>query len=232
MQLFYQPDIQTLKFLNEEESRHCTQVLRKQSGDLLMITDGKGGLYECVISNSSKKKVEFRIIKETSPPKSNYILEIAIAPTKSMDRMEWFVEKCVELGVDRIVFIKCKHSERKQINLGRLKKKAIAAMKQSVKVRLPELTPLQSFNEAITRAIDQKYIAFIDHDNPNLLINTAEADSDTCVFIGPEGDFNKDEVEIAVQHGYQKISLGKSRLRTETAGIAACHIIHLINEMN
>lgn len=231
MQLFYQPEIvNNCHHLDSEESRHCVQVLRKKEGDIIHITDGKGGLYTAKIIHANKKDLQFRIKKTEKTLHVNYQLELAISPTKSMNRMEWFVEKCVELGIDHLYFIKCHHSERQHIHLERLNKKAISAMKQSLKTFLPTLHPIISFEDMVVKPIQQKFIAHVDNENPILLISSAKSGVNIRVLIGPEGDFSINELNLASENGYLKISLGKSRLRTETAGVAACHILNIIND--
>ena len=232
MQLFFQPAIEQTQFLDMEESRHCVQVLRKKIDDIIHITGGKGTLFTGRIISSDKKKVAFEVVDTEKKTSKSFQLELAIAPTKNMDRMEWLVEKCVELGIDHIYFIKCSHSERQHLNLDRLKKKAISAMKQSIKTFLPTLHDMTTFNEVISIPVQQKFIAQVDERNRNLLISSAKSQSDARVFIGPEGDFSITEMDFAMQNGYQKVSLGKSRLRTETAGVAACHILNLVNDLN
>ncbi len=229
MQLFYQPEITQSKYLDAEESGHCIRVLRKKTGDIIHITDGAGGLFKGKISNLNKRKVEFEVLESEQRTPQSFHLDLAIAPTKSMDRMEWFVEKCVELGIDHIYFFKCHHSERHQVNLERLNKKAISAMKQSIKTFLPTLHPMKSFNDIISIPIEQKFIAHVGQLNQNLLLSSVKPKANVRVFIGPEGDFSPSEIELAINNGYQKISLGNNRLRTETAGIAACHILNLVN---
>ena len=234
MQVFYQPDIPTgAHHLETEESRHCIKVLRKQSGDIIHITDGKGVFYTANIVKADPRQCTFKIIEKNPESKKNHHIHIAIAPTKNLDRTEWFVEKAVEVGVDEISFVICENSERKILKPDRLDRKAISAMKQSLKATLPALypaVPLHKFLEKIP-ATDEKYIAYIDRENPSPHLKTLlHPKQSYCILIGPEGDFSPNEVVLAQQKGFQTVSLGNSRLRTETAGIAACLMLNLCNE--
>jgi len=229
--LFYQPGIQEgLYFLDSDESRHCYKVLRKKVGDTIHITDGKGNLFEAILTETKPDKCSFKIQSTQPQEKKKYRIHIAIAPTKNPDRIEWFVEKAVEIGVDEISFILCDKSERAAMKTERIEKLAVSAMKQSLKTYLPRINPMGLFKDVImnTHAVE-KYIAFVDHTNPNLLMQVANSNTTYAILIGPEGDFSKNEIELAIAHQYKKVSLGPSRLRTETAGIAACHILNLVN---
>lgn len=233
MILFYTPDISGNQHtLNEQESRHIIRVLRLQIGDMIHLTDGKGTLFEAKISNDHDKRCEVVIgneIKDFGKRKAR--IHIAIAPTKNINRFEWFLEKATELGIDEITPLLCEHSERTVIKAERLNKVLIAAMKQSLKAYLPKLNPSVKFQKFIKDIRDeQKFIAYVDESITNHLKNAVKADKDALVLIGPEGDFSEQEVNLAAENGFQPISLGKSRLRTETAGIAACHILNLMNE--
>jgi len=233
MQLFYQSAISEGKnYLDAEESRHCIKVLRKQLGDTIHLTDGKGAFYTARIEKADHRQCSFEIIEKTIESEKNFHIHIAIAPTKNLDRMEWFVEKAVELGVDEISFVRCQNSERKGIKLERLQRKAISAMKQSLKATLPELQAEVSFQEFLKNMkADEKFIAYVDNENttPHLK-SVTHPDKSYCILIGPEGDFSSEEIALAQQQGFQAVSLGKSRLRTETAGIAACLMLNLANE--
>ena len=173
MQLFYAPQLaQNQLFLDEEESRHCIKVLRKQQGDIIDCIDGVGHFYECEITDAHHKKCALKIIKTRAEKKSTIHLHIAIAPTKNLDRIEWFVEKAVEIGIEEISFIRCQNSERVQLKTDRIIKKAIAAMKQSIKVRLPIINELVSFADFIkneSKKNSHKLIAYVDFENPNHL---------------------------------------------------------------
>ncbi|MDN5203210.1 16S rRNA (uracil(1498)-N(3))-methyltransferase [Fulvivirgaceae bacterium BMA10] len=232
MHLFYQPDIiQGSHFLNEEESRHCVKVMRHKIGDIIKVIDGKGGSFTAQITKADYRKCEFEIIEQSKSPEKRFNIHIGIAPTKNMDRLEWFVEKCVEIGIDEISFIQCQQSERKHLKLDRLERKAISAMKQSTNNQFPKLYDLMSFQQFIENNSnpDQKFIAYVDELIPEHLYNLAERNQRYLVLIGPEGDFSKEEISMAKTNDFVPVSLGKSRLRTETAGIVACHILNLIN---
>ncbi|MCG8476823.1 MAG: 16S rRNA (uracil(1498)-N(3))-methyltransferase [Cytophagales bacterium] len=234
MILFYQPDLenQNACFLSEEESRHCVKVLRKKNGDQIIVVDGKGNRHQAVITNAQPKKCEFEIQSTESFERNPYNIHIAIAPTKNIDRIEWFVEKAVEFGVDEISFIQCARSERKNLKPERLIKKAVSAAKQSLKFWFPKINALTSYNDFIQSAsdCDQRFIAYVDETLPEHLKSAARPNKKICVMIGPEGDFSPEEIKTAFNNSFQAIHLGKSRLRTETAGIAAAHILNLINE--
>ena len=216
--------------LDEEESRHAQKVLRLKSGAIIQLTDGLGKFYEARLTNTESKQCEFTVLKSEQAPSRNYKIHVAIAPTKNTDRIEWFVEKAVELGIDKISFLLCKNSERKSINLERVEKKAISAMKQSCQAVLPVIQEIRPFRQVIAESNEEeKFIGFVDEQNPFLLKNLAKASASYLVMIGPEGDFSPEEMHDASQKGFAKVSLGPTRLRTETAGIAACHILNLIN---
>ena len=216
--------------LDDEESMHARKVLRLKSGTVIQLTDGLGKIYEARLTNTDGRNCEFSILKSEQVPSRNYKIHIAIAPTKNADRIEWFVEKAVELGIDKISFLQCKNSERKSINLERVEKKAISAMKQSGQAYLPEIVEIRSFKQFISESNEAgKFIGFVDEQNPLLLKNLAKPSTSCLVLIGPEGDFSPEEMQTALQKGFVKVSLGANRLRTETAGIAACHILNLVN---
>jgi 16S rRNA (uracil1498-N3)-methyltransferase len=231
LNLFYQPLIdQQIHHLDAEESRHCIKVLRKKNGDVIHLTDGKGFFYEASIIKADPVQCDFKIINQTQQSEKNFSIHIAIAPTKNADRMEWFVEKAVELGVDKITLIECAHSERIYLKPDRLKKIACSAMKQSLKAMLPVIEGPVKLNTVIIQADEAlRFIAHVDHSNPLHLKDAASPAQRYLAMIGPEGDFSDPELALAEQHSFRKVSLGTSRLRTETAGIAACHILNLIN---
>lgn len=229
--LFYQPQISdNIHHLDPEESRHCIKVLRRKRGDEINITDGKGYFYTATIKDDNPHQCSFSITGKSQETARPFNIHIAVAPTKNIDRMEWFVEKAVEFGIDRITFLECRHSERVSLKIERMQRVAISAMKQSLKANLPVLEALKPFNEFILRPEQaEKFICFIDDTNPPHLLHAATAGKHACVLIGPEGDFSAQELDLALRQGYRKVSLGKSRLRTETAALAACHIINLLN---
>lgn len=232
MQLFYQPDIMKgSNFLTEEESKHCIKVLRHTVGDRLDVVDGTGAKFKVRITEAHQKKTCFEVIAHQRKEDLPYYIHIGIAPTKQIERTEWFLEKAIEIGVDEISFFFGRHSERKNINIERMTKKAISAMKQSLKYQLPIIKlyqDLQSLLSYIPKS-NSKYIGHVDFSNPLQLKDVAKPNEKSVVLIGPEGDFNEEELDLAITNGFQKIGLGPSRLRTETAGLVACHTLNLIN---
>jgi 16S rRNA (uracil1498-N3)-methyltransferase len=231
LNLFYQPGIPTgIHYLDPEESRHCSKVLRKKTGDIIQITDGIGSLYQAKLTESKSEKCSFKIESTQKEEKRPFSIHIGLAPTKNPDRTEWFVEKAIEIGVDEISFLLCDNSERAALKTDRLEKLAISAMKQSLRYTLTKINHMVLLKDfVIATAATSKYIAYVDQINPDHLLKIATPNSDYVVLIGPEGDFSKKELELATTNNYKKVSLGKSRLRTETAGVVACHILNLIN---
>lgn len=232
---FYAPDIEKTKMLPECDSQHCVRVLRMKTGDNIDVIDGKGYRYECKIVEAHQKRTSIEIINKVSIPLSwDNNITIAVAPTKHIDRMEWFVEKSTEIGVNRIIPLLCHHSERKEIKVERLEKIAISAMKQSLKAVLPIIYPMTTVKKIITESnTAQKFIAYCDESIPRkLFCNEYKPNEDCIILIGPEGDFSKEEITLALDNGFIPISLGDNRLRTETAAIAACHTCHIINQLN
>lgn len=228
MILFYQPLLPEVQSLDLEESKHCIKVLRKQSGDIIHVVDGKGSFYEAEITEANHKKCLFKVLNSKAEIRHGFKRHIAISPTKNLDRMEWFIEKAVEFGVDEISFLNCYHSERKVLKLDRLEKKAVSAMKQSVKATLPVLNEMENFSTFIkAQTVDIKCIAYVDFNNPFHFKEKLNVVKDVLILIGPEGDFSENEVAEAQSYGFEKVSLGISRLRTETAGIAAVHLMNL-----
>lgn len=230
MLLFYQSDIEKIPILSEEDSRHCIKVLRKNIKDKIHVVDGVGGLFECEIMKAHEKKCEVRILSvEREFEKRNHYLHIAIAPTKNADRIEYFIEKCVEIGVDEITLIQTKHSERKNQKTERLEKIAISAMKQSLKAYLPKVNELTDFEKFIKSVkIEAKFVAHLT-DEAKPLKDLVADKKEVLLMIGPEGDFAKDEILLAQKTGFQLVTLGNSRLRTETAGVVACTIVNTFN---
>ena len=233
MQLFYAPEITTpLYTLPEEESGHCVRVLRLREGDSLHITDGRGTLYRAVVEDPHPKRCTIRIVEEhTEWEKRPYRLTIAVAPTKNIDRIEWFVEKATECGIDRIVPVLCDHSERKVIKGERLEKIAISAMKQSLKAYLPTIEPLTPLCEVLAEPFEgTKLIAHCEEDMERIFMGEKiQGGENVMVLIGPEGDFSREEIEAARKAGFTEISLGNSRLRTETAALAATMFTAFVN---
>jgi len=235
MYLFYCPDIETKQTLSEEESGHCVRVLRYSTGDEILITDGKGTTYTARITNPHPKHCDFEIVSSEKQEKHHaFHLHIAIAPTKNIERMEWAIEKCVEIGVDEITPLLCRFSERKQLRTDRLEKIILSAAKQSLTPYMPVLHELTPYDEFISRqqSIDglQKFIAHCYKEDKRVLKDEIEQGRDVLVLIGPEGDFSEQEVADALASGFVPVSLGNSRLRTETAAVVACHTAVLMNE--
>ena len=234
MHVFYTPDIQNRAELPAEEAAHAVRVLRLQAGDEVTLTDGKGNFYRAEISVASNKRCLVNIL-ETQPqePLWQGHLHIAMAPTKNMDRTEWFAEKATEIGFDELTFLNCRFSERKVIKTERIQKILVSAIKQSLKARLPKLNEMTDFNKFIRQPFNgQKFIAHCYEGEKPLLKDIVRRGEDALVLIGPEGDFSEEEVKLAVEQGFQPISLGRSRLRTETAALVACHILNLCNQIN
>jgi len=236
MLLFYAPDFTVRNpVLPEDETRHALKVLRLEAGNHIHVTDGKGNLYTTQIVSADFRKPVF-LVTDTQADfqKQNYYIHLAVAPTKNADRMEWLVEKCVELGVDTISFIQCERSERRHFKTDRLEKIAVAAMKQSLKAFLPTVRDIILFSDFVKEQgrnqETQKFIAYLDEEKKYYLSESAKPAGHYCVLIGPEGDFSPGEIALARQCGFEPVSLGQSRLRTETAAMAACHILNVINQ--
>ncbi|MEZ4797851.1 MAG: 16S rRNA (uracil(1498)-N(3))-methyltransferase [Flavobacteriaceae bacterium] len=234
MQLFYNPDINetTTSFtFDKEESKHIVKVLRKSVGDVLRITNGKGWLFDAEITNADIKKCLANINNAKQQPKRNYKLHLAVAPTKMNDRFEWFLEKATEIGIDVITPILCDHSERKVIKLDRFEKILQSAMKQSLQCYLPTINELTPFSSFISQDFKgQKFIAHCEETDRKSLKNLLKQKQDIIILIGPEGDFSVKEIAQALQIGFKPVTLGNTRLRTETAAIAACHSVAFVNE--
>lgn len=229
MHVFYQPHIEDHFDLAQEEAHHAFRVLRLQPGEKILVTDGRGTLAEAVIDKTTKTLCQCRVAKLTKIPPPSYSFHLALAPTKNTDRMEWLVEKCVEIGISEISFMRTQHSERKRINSYRLLKVAISAMKQSQQAWLPRLNTEADFDSLLALSAEQKFIAHVDATNPVHLAQAAKAGKSTLVMIGPEGDFDSEELTAALKYGFVKVSLGANRLRTETAGLVATAILHFVH---
>ncbi|MBA3648419.1 MAG: 16S rRNA (uracil(1498)-N(3))-methyltransferase [Chitinophagales bacterium] len=222
-------------YFDKEESFHCIKVLRHQAGDIILATDGKGAKYKAIILQADQNQcilevtqvVEIEILKKP-------LVHIAISPTKNIDRLEWFLEKAVEIGVNQITLLTCKRSERKNVKEERFQKIAISAMKQSLRHWLPTLNTLTKCTEffKIPFSNQNKYICHCQHHTLPLLKNIMQLNQDAIILIGPEGDFSNDEIEDAEKNGYVSVSLGNARLRTETAGIVAVHTFQMLNSFN
>lgn len=232
MTLFYCPTISSASVLSEEESQHAVKVLRLQVGDKIVVVDGSGGFYKAQITNPHPKHCGFEIVETKSEfGKRDYKLHIAIAPTKNIERLEWFIEKATEIGIDEITPLVCRFSERKIVKEERLEKIIVSAAKQSLKAYFPKLNPLCTFDEFLkTRPETQKFIAHCYESDKKLLQSEIQKSSDILILIGPEGDFSKEEIQKAISVGLVPVSLGESRLRTETAGVIACHTVAIVNQ--
>lgn len=238
MYLFYTPqivgeeeEIGKTYSLDAEESGHCVRVLRYTRGDEILLTNGQGMTYTAEIINPNPRHCEFTVLTAEKQEKhhSNYI-HIAIAPTKNIERIEWFVEKCTEIGVDEITPLLCRFSERKQLRLDRLEKIILSAAKQSLTPYMPKLNGLTDCADFIRNAKEEtKFIAHCYKEDKRELRKEIMQGKSVVVMIGPEGDFSEDEISTALQNGFVPVSLGESRLRTETAGIVACHICNLLS---
>lgn len=235
MQLFYNSNINenTTQFsFEKEESRHIVKVLRKQVGDTLHITNGDGWLFLAEISIPNINKCTAEIVSKTLQPKRKYNLHLAVAPTKMNDRYEWFLEKATEIGIDSITPIICDHSERKIIKPERFERIIQSAAKQSLTCYLPKLNEAVSFKSFIKQDFTGNiYIAHCEETDKKSLKNELKPNQDITILIGPEGDFSVKEIELALQNKFIPVTLGETRLRTETAAIVACHSVAFTNEI-
>ncbi|MBW4890526.1 16S rRNA (uracil(1498)-N(3))-methyltransferase [Mucilaginibacter sp. HMF5004] len=234
MQLFYTPDLtdnSPVYYLNEEESKHCIRVLRLKKGDKVQLIDGKGGFYEAEIIDEHPKRVALNLLTQQQEfGKRNHYLHIAVAPTKNIERLEWFLEKATEIGIDEISLIICQRSERKESKAERLNKIITAAIKQSLKAYHPVLNEVTPFQKLIIKPFSgQKFIAHCEPGEKFDLKSKVKPDGRYMILIGPEGDFSPKEIEDALQNGFEPITLGNSRLRTETAALGACFEINYLN---
>jgi 16S rRNA (uracil1498-N3)-methyltransferase len=233
MQLFYSPEISNNDkqyTFNKEESKHIVKVLRKKEGDLLTITNGRLELFNVEITIADTKKCLVKIKSIIHKKKHHYKLHIAIAPTKMNDRMEWFLEKATEIGIDEITPVFCNNSERKIIKKERFEKIIQSAMKQSLQTHLPKLNEPKNFSEFITQEFEgEKFIAHCEELEKKQLKSLIHPNKNYIILIGPEGDFSLKEIELALKNNFTPVAIGNTRLRTETAGIVACHTISLIN---
>lgn len=234
MQLFYNSDIKQgdiTFFFDKEESKHIVKVLRKKESDKIFITNGLGFLFESEIILASEKKCEVKITKETFQEPDKFYTHIAVAPTKMNDRLEWFLEKATEIGIHEITPIICDHSERKIYKIDRAEKIIQAAMKQSLHYYIPKINEPISFSQFVKSNIDgQKFIAHCEETDKKSFKNEVKKDEKVTILIGPEGDFSTREINLAIENHFIPVTLGNTRLRTETAALVACHTIALINE--
>jgi 16S rRNA (uracil1498-N3)-methyltransferase len=234
MQIFYAPDITGDTYtLDEKESKHLIRVLRMTKGESVKLIDGNGILYEGIISNPDQNKCSIDITGKIKDfEKRNYRLHIAISPLKNPERFEWFIEKSVEIGIDEITPLLCRNTEKPGIKSERLNNLIISAMKQSLKATKTILNEPASFKDFINKDLmGIRMIAHCDKSNERKNVSEVYSKNDnSIILIGPEGDFTRDEVDSAVNRGFLPVHLGPSRLRTETAGVAACHSIYFINQ--
>ncbi|MCK0109831.1 16S rRNA (uracil(1498)-N(3))-methyltransferase [Flavobacteriaceae bacterium S0825] len=234
MQLFYNPDINdnTLQFtFPKDESRHIAKVLRKKTGDTLYITNGNGWLFEAEIEMADLKNCMVTIVSKTYKEPKSHQVHLAVAPTKMNDRYEWFLEKATEIGIDSITPIICDHSERKVIKPERFEKILQSAMKQSLHYYLPKLNDAIPFTDFIEQQHQgQLFIAHCEDTNKQSLKSQLKPNTDITILIGPEGDFSVKEIAMALEHQFIPVTLGETRLRTETAAIVACHSVAFVNE--
>ena len=232
MHVFYTPDIAVTCEMPEEEAAHCLRVLRLGVGDEVMLTDGKGCFYKAVISAATGKRCQVKVTETIEQePLWNGHLHLAMAPTKNMDRIEWLAEKATEIGFDELSFLNCRYSERKVIKTERVEKIVVSAVKQSLKARKPVVNEMMDFARFVKQDFaGQKFIAHCNEGEKPLLKEILVPGDDALVLIGPEGDFSPEEVKLAESLGFRSISLGKSRLRTETAALVSVHIMNLFNQ--
>ena len=234
MQLFYTPDILPNAphyTLNEEESRHCVRVLRLEQGSEVQLIDGRGGFFTAQIADAHPKKTLLKIISaQRAFNKRNHYLHIAVAPTKNIERLEWFLEKATEIGIDEVSFIICRRSERKELKIDRLNKIVTSAVKQSIKAYHPVLNEPASYAQFMDKGfIGQKFIAHCQQTAKISLRDELTKGESCLVLIGPEGDFTPDEIDTALNKNFKAITLGDSRLRTETAALEACFEVNFLN---
>ncbi len=231
MNLFYSPSITPPSHqFDREESAHIVRVLRLKEGNLLLLTDGKGHLYRCKVVDANPKTCRVNLVSTEELITNSYHLHIAIAPTKNINRFEWFLEKATEIGINEITPMVCDHSERTGVKTERLQKVLIAAMKQSLKTWLPALHEPKRFGALIREEFSgQKFIAYCETGSEALFQTIYKPGKPALILIGPEGDFSPEEVTQAIQEGFIPVSLGNSRLRTETAGVVACTTVQIKN---
>lgn len=232
MQLFYAPGLQGEKYtLDEQESKHCIKVLRLRPGDTIHLTDGLGNLFHAELLDENSRACTVGIVETFREyGKRPYHIHLGVAPTKNINRYEWFLEKATEIGADEITPLICQRSERRVVKTDRLNKVITAALKQSVKAYHPRLHEAARFDATIRSGnATGKFIAYVEEGVHPPLKELYTPGTDALILVGPEGDFSPEEVALAREHGFSTVSLGDSRLRTETAGIVACHTIALLN---
>ena len=234
MQLFYSPEIDenTTQFtFAKEESKHIVKVLRKNMGDTVFITNGLGWLFTAEVSVPNINKCSVQIIKKELQPKRDYQLHLAVAPTKMNDRYEWFLEKATEIGIDSITPIICDHSERKVVKTDRFERILQSAMKQSLNCYLPKLKTAIALQDFLNEDFKgDLFIAHCEETDKKSLKQELKPKTNVTILIGPEGDFSTKEIELSINKGFKPVTLGETRLRTETAAIVACHSVAFTNE--
>jgi 16S rRNA (uracil1498-N3)-methyltransferase len=215
--------------LTADESWHCAKVLRCKSGETVHLIDGKGNFFEGKLISVNEKKCEAEITSgPRSQPERNYHLHLAIAPTKNIDRIEWMIEKAVEIGLDEITFVRCKNSERTVVKIDRIRKIVESAVKQSLQARIPKINDLTGFSDILKIVSDLKFIAHCESAQKKMLKDFPLKGKRSLVLIGPEGDFTSEEISAARSNGFTEISLGENRLRTETAGLFVCNAFAIV----
>ena len=226
---FFAPDLTGSTYtLPEDESKHAVRVLRLSAGDAVELVDGRGGVYQAKVADANPKRCQLQITSEQQVPRRPYFVHVAVAPTKNLDRMEWLMEKAVEVGVDRMTFLRCTRSERRELKLERLQKIAVSALKQSGQAWLPQLDEMTDFTTFVAEVTPETtFIAHLEEGERTALAQVAGAGPSCCVLIGPEGDFTPEEIKLALHRGIRPVTLGASRLRTETAALAAVLTAHL-----
>ena len=232
MHTFFAPDLAGATYiLPEDESKHAVRVLRLGVADVVELLDGRGGRYTAAVADANPKRCQLHVTHNETVQARSYYTHVAVAPTKNLDRMEWFVEKAVEIGVERITFLRCARSERRELKLERLEKIAISALKQSGQAWLPQLDEMTDYAEFV-HATDPAttFIAHLADDERTALSSVAAVGARCCVLIGPEGDFTSAEITMARGRGIRPVMLGASRLRTETAALAAVLTSHICRE--
>ena len=232
MHVFYTPDIDTCDELPPDEAAHCLRVLRLSAGDEVMLTDGRGTMRRAVIASTEGKHCRVEVTETIPrPPLWTGHLHVAVAPTKNIDRMEWLAEKVTEIGIDELTFLDCRYSERRVVKTERVEKVVVSAVKQSLKARMPRVNDIIPFRRFIDETTaTQRFIAHCREGEKTLLRDAFRPGEDTVVLIGPEGDFSDEEVAYALQAGFRPVSLGPSRLRTETAALVALHTMNLLSQ--
>ncbi len=226
MQLFYAPDLTGKSVLPEDEAKHCIKILRHKTGDIINVTDGKGYFYSCKILNSNNCSLEI-LDKRADSNNRDFYFHLAVAPTKSGERTDWMIEKAVEFGIDELSFLNCDHNERSKINIERCERIAVSAMKQSLKANLVKINDIIPFQGLLKTAKEEtRLIAHCDLSIQRKELNQSSISKNILCCIGPEGDFSKHEINLALQNGFESIQLGDSRLRTETAAIAVCAYLY------